>query len=270
MRRCLTGCALVGLLAVSGCSNFRSLFSAHRGVAAEAGGQQLTVQQLTHFLSTGKGAPVNRDVAEYVAQLWVDYALFAQDVAAGTLPTDSASVAKAAWSEIAQIRERRWHDTLVARRPAATSTQADSAYQANEVRVVQHILFRVPPGGKADDKTAARKKAEAAAAQLKRGADFGTLASKLSEDPGTGARAAVRTGGGTQAAGGGRRVRTGPGAGPGGLGAAALPGGPRAVRQGHGTGRGGGHGGHGECDGCDGCDGGRGGGPGEVNGRRAR
>src|SRR5262245_39179923 len=127
MRRSLASCALVGLLAVGGCSNFRTLFSAHRGAAAEAGGQELTVDRLGHFLEASKGAPVNKDVAQYVAQLWVDYALFAQAAATGTLPTDSASVAAASWSEIAEIRERRWHDTLMARRGQATPAQADSA-----------------------------------------------------------------------------------------------------------------------------------------------
>lgn len=185
MRRSLASCALVGLLAVGGCSNFRTLFSAHRGAAAEAGGQELTVDKLSRFLGTSKGAPLNRDVAQYVAQLWVDYALFAQGAATGTLPTDSASVAVASWSEIAEIRERRWHDTLVARRATATPAQADSAYQANDVRVLQHILFRLPHGATPSVKAAAKKKAEGAAAKLRGGADFGTLASQLSEDPGT-------------------------------------------------------------------------------------
>src|SRR5690242_4954060 len=107
MRRCL---AVVSLLAIGGCSNFRSLFSAHAGVAAEAGGQQLTAEGLSKFLSPAKGPQLSRDAAEHVAQLWINYVLFAQAAATGTLPTDSASIAKTSWSEITEIRERRWHD----------------------------------------------------------------------------------------------------------------------------------------------------------------
>lgn len=73
-----------------------------------------------------------------------------------------------------------------------------------------------------------------------------------------GAGATVRAGGGTQAAGGGRRVRTRPGAGPGGVRTAAVPGGAGAVREGHGSG------GRGRCR-CRGAGGG--GWPREVNGR---
>jgi hypothetical protein len=184
MRRCL---AVVGLLAIgsSGCSDFRSLFSAHAGVVADVGGQQLTAERLSQILTSGPGAQVTRDAAEYITQLWVDYALFARAAAAGKLPMDSAGIAEALWSEVAEMRGRRWHDTIVARRRPADSSQADSAYKANEVRVLQHILFRSAAASPPADRAAARKKAEAALGQVRGGADFGALAARLSEDPGS-------------------------------------------------------------------------------------
>ena len=66
------------------------LFSAHADVAAEAGSQQLPAQRLAQILSSGgKGVKINRETADYVANVWVDYALFGQAVVHGKLPLDS-------------------------------------------------------------------------------------------------------------------------------------------------------------------------------------
>jgi peptidyl-prolyl cis-trans isomerase D len=73
----------------------------------------------------------------------------------------------------------------MARRSKIGPTAADSVYRANDVRVLQHILYRVPPNAVPEVRNTARKKAESTLARIKRGADFGQLASQLSEDPGS-------------------------------------------------------------------------------------
>jgi hypothetical protein len=171
--------------ALTGCSNFRDLFSAHADAAAEAGGQRLTPERLGQIMSSGKGIQPNREAANFVSNLWVDYALFAQAVADGKLPLDSASIAQAVWPQLAELRGSHWHDTLMARRSTIPPNAADSVYQGNELRVLQHILYRVPPNALPAVKNAARKKAEGTLARVKRGRDFGELASQLSEDPGS-------------------------------------------------------------------------------------
>jgi hypothetical protein len=171
--------------ALAGCSNFRDLFSAHADVVAEAGDQQLTPQRLSQIMAGGKGIRANRDAAMFVTNMWVDYSLFAQAVAKGKLPTDSSSVAKAVWPELAELRGGHWHDSLMARRSNISPNASDSTYQANQVRVLQHILFRTPQNAVPAVRNAARKKAEATLAKIKRGADFGQLAAQLSEDPGS-------------------------------------------------------------------------------------
>jgi hypothetical protein len=176
---------LVPSLALAGCSGFRDLFSAHADVVAEAGDQRLTPQRLSQIMSGGKGMRANRDAANFVTNVWVDYSLFAQAVADGKLPLDSASIAKAVWPELAELRGSHWHDSLMARRSKISPDAADSTYQANQLRVLQHILFRTPPNAVPEVRNAARKKAEGALARIKRGTDFGQLASQLSEDPGS-------------------------------------------------------------------------------------
>ncbi len=170
---------------LSGCDGARNLFSAHADVAAEAGGQKLTAERLAQILGSGKGIKPSHETATFISNIWVDYALFAQAAAEDKLPSDSAGIAQVVWPEMAELRGSHWHDTLMARRSNISPGAADSVYNANEVRLLQHILFRVEPNAVPEVRNAARRKASNALARVKGGSDFGTLASQLSEDPGS-------------------------------------------------------------------------------------
>ena len=180
---------LVALLAAGllGCSSsFRDLFSAHADVAADAGSQQLSADRLAQILSSGgKGVKVNRETADYVANVWVDYALFGQAVAHGNLPLDSASVAEAVWPELSELKGTHWHDTLMAHRGSISDAAVDSVYRSSDTRVLQHILFGAHANIDSAKKEVVRKKAEATLAQIRKGANFDKLAAELSEDPGS-------------------------------------------------------------------------------------
>lgn len=171
---------------VAGCSNFRDLFSAHADVAAEVGPQELSADRLSQIvLGSGKNVRVTREVTEVVANIWVDYSLFAQALVRGKLPVDSAAVAEVVWPELAEIKGTHWHDTLAARRSSVSDSAADSLYRMPDVRLLQHILFGVRPNMQPAQKADTRRKAEAALTRLKEGASFAKLASQLSDDPGT-------------------------------------------------------------------------------------
>ena len=176
---------VVGALAIAGCSNFRDLFSAHAESAAEAGELTLTPERLAEILTGPKGVRLNSEAANFVTGMWVDYALFAQAVADNRLPTDSAAIAATLWPDIAQIRSDRWHDSLVARRTAFGPEKLDSLYNGDSFRIFQHMLFPVSQTATPEERSAARGKAEGAIAQLERGANFGELAGRISEDPQT-------------------------------------------------------------------------------------
>jgi hypothetical protein len=170
---------------LTACSSFRDLFSAHADVAAEAGSQRLTPEQLAQIMVSAKGLQPTLDAANFVATTWIDYALFAQAVAEGKLPLDSASVAQAAWPQLAELKGTHWHDSLMARRSTLSPSAADSVYRGSEIRVLQHILYRVPPNAVPEVRNVARKKAEGTLARIKGGADFGKVAAQVSEDPGS-------------------------------------------------------------------------------------
>ncbi len=174
-----------GLLGATACGDAKNLFVAKGKVAARAGDLTLSPERLAEILSGPRGMRLTKDAAGYVTGLWVDYALFAQAVADGKLPRDSATAAKALWPELAELRTTHWHDTIVARRPPADPAALDSLYAGDEVRVFQHILFGAAQNALPQAKTAARKQAEATLGRIKGGADFGKLASELSGDPGS-------------------------------------------------------------------------------------
>jgi hypothetical protein len=187
MRRSVFTLILLSGVALAGCSNFRDLFSAHADVAAEAGSLELPAQRLADMvLSVTKGQTqrVTRETADFITDTWVDYALFSQAVALDKLPVDSSSVAEAVWPELAELKGTHFHDTLMSKRSGVSAKAADSAYGKADVRLLQHILFgarNAPP----PVKEATRKKAEATLGRIKKGASFATLASELSEDPGS-------------------------------------------------------------------------------------
>ncbi|HET7469813.1 MAG TPA: peptidylprolyl isomerase [Gemmatimonadales bacterium] len=169
-----------------GCNSFRDLFSAHADVAAEAASQQLPAQRLAQILSSGgKGVRINHETADYVANVWVDYALFGQAVVHGKLPLDSASVADAVWPELSELKGSHWHDTLMAHRASVNDAAIDSLYGSADTRVLQHILFGARPNIDSAQRKTIRSKAEATLAQIKKGANFDQLAAQLSEDPGS-------------------------------------------------------------------------------------
>ena len=189
MRRHVIPVAALALAAgfgLTGCGGFRDLFSAHADVAAEASGQQLSAQRLAEILSTGgKGVRINRETADFVTNVWVDYSLLGQAVARNQLPLDSASVAEAVWPEISELKGTHWHDTLMTRRASIGDAAVDSLYAAPDTRILQHILFGARPNVDPAQRAAIKQKAEGTLAQIRKGANFDKLAFELSEDPGS-------------------------------------------------------------------------------------
>lgn len=183
MRRSLLCLSLV--LAVSGCSSMKDLFSAHANVAAEAAGRELSADSLASFMLTAKGARLTPETAEFLANLWVDYQLFGQAAANGALKTDSAAVVEVMWPEITDAVGARWHDTLMARRTSFTPAMFDSVYNATDsgaVRVLQHVLVKVDPNGTPAARTAAQRKIAGLLTRARAGADFAALARQNTDD----------------------------------------------------------------------------------------
>ncbi|MGH7583418.1 MAG: peptidylprolyl isomerase [Gemmatimonadales bacterium] len=182
MRRTSMVVSLGLAVVVSGCG----IFAAHSDVIESAAGQKFTSQRLADLLLSVK-APIPFDIktGELLTNMWTDMTLFAQAVAENKLKIDSASVAEAMWPVIQNVIYSRWMDTVINRKAKITDAAIDSAYNADQMRAVQHILVQADSGAPADVKAAALKKIQGYLAQIKAGESFSKLAYEKSEDPGS-------------------------------------------------------------------------------------
>src|SRR6266536_1236475 len=182
---------LIGaMLALVGCSGLRDAFSAHPQVAGSAGGQTLSVERLANLVGHAQRIPVRPDVMTGVANVYLDYAVFAADLGRSRDLHDSTLVLAAQWPMVAQLKWERYHDRLAAARGKLTPAQADSAFAEGTVRLFQHILFRVPASAVPMVEQQKHKDAERVLLQAaaQRGTNFARLVARYSEDPGSKAR----------------------------------------------------------------------------------
>src|SRR5439155_4453996 len=122
-----------------------------------------------------------------VANVYLDYAVFATELGRGRDLHDSALVLAAQWPVVAQLKWERYHGQLIATRGKLTAAQADSAFQAGTVRLFQHILIRIPQS--AVPMVEQQKEQQATAllpqAATPRGMDVAQLPRRYPEVPGS-------------------------------------------------------------------------------------
>lgn len=176
-----TAAVLGALLLSTACGG---AFSSRVDDAARAADARLGVQQLAEVIAQNGQLPLRRDVAEGVALLWVDYMLFADRLYAGDSLTDSATVVAATWPDVQQLIASAYHARLFGDSLGLDSAAVDSAYQAGEYRLIQHVLFRATDTTAADVRRAKRAQADYVLGQLRRDEVTWSEAAAVSDEPG--------------------------------------------------------------------------------------
>src|SRR6266853_948260 len=182
-------------LTLAGCDALRDAFSPRANSVARANDQTLTVERLANWAGQSKQVPLDPLTLSRVSRYWVEYTLFAEALASGKDLRDSATVAAAMWPVTSRLKWQRFHERLSAGQ-TLTPQQVDSAYQAGQYRVFQHILFQVRPSGReateaspaarSNSDAQKRRQAEQLLPQARTaGARFAQLASRYSDDPGS-------------------------------------------------------------------------------------
>jgi len=180
---------VVVMLALAGCNALRDAFSAHPQVAGTAAGQTLTVTRLADLAGRAKKVPLRPEALTGLTTIYLDYAVFAVELARGRNMADSTLVLQANWPNVAQVRWEHYHDQLVTARSSLTGGQTDSAFRAGDVRLFQHILISVSPGSAPKVEQDKKQRAEGVLRQAtQHGANFVQLARRYSEDPGSKSR----------------------------------------------------------------------------------
>lgn len=181
MKRNLFFAALAALV-ITACSGLKDAFSAHSGIVARAGSSELTATQLADYMGHSR-APVTKDVARTIANLWVNYRLLAQAGVDGDSLTDPKAIDDAMWPMIANLKARKWYDQLSKNWGTENPGQAQADYASGKALSAQHILLLTQNLNDAD-KASVKKRAEALRAQVNSG-NFAVMATANSQDPGS-------------------------------------------------------------------------------------
>ncbi len=177
-RRLLLVGALVGLVACGGSNDLASL---RTQVIAEVPGTTLTGADLERWLMASPDLP-NDVTASVLVSAWIDQALVAEALRQ-KLPLESPALADSAVSvdlamaeifEVYSARNRSY--------PAVTDAQADSLFDADNVRVFQQVIVKVLPPGDEDAQVKAGERAEVLRASAATTPDFTRFVREVSED----------------------------------------------------------------------------------------
>jgi len=179
----LAASAAAVAMTLSACDGLKEAMTAHIDTVARAGSQELTVDRLANLLHEAK-MPPRKDLADFIANAWLDYQLLGQAAAKGDTTVPDAVIDSAAWSQIAGYKARRYYAEVSKNwGGAGDPVLARKMYDDGEVLAASHILIltnNVPQAQKA----ALKAKAEAIRAQAT-SANFADLAAKNSQDPGS-------------------------------------------------------------------------------------
>jgi parvulin-like peptidyl-prolyl isomerase len=174
--------------ALTACEGLKEALTAHVDVVAQAGPQQLSVTRLSDLVGHTKlqNVPANRDVANIVADLWVDYQLMGEAAAKGDSLNNTKAIDDAIVTVTSKMRLAKVQDTLDKLRPKPAASEAGYNQATGNLFAARHILFMFPqmPQGvplAQTVKDSVRKKAEGVLAQVT-DKNFAELAKKYSQD----------------------------------------------------------------------------------------
>jgi parvulin-like peptidyl-prolyl isomerase len=167
--------------ALAACDGFKEAMTAHVDVVARAGSQELSVTRLSELLGNSK-APLRKDVAKAVADLWVNYQLLGKAAAQNDSLHDAKLVDEAMWATIANARAKKWYDIVSKTFTSGDPAVAESRYTQGELLAARHILLMVPQQGLSTAaKDSIRRRADALRAQVTP-VNFADVAGKNSMD----------------------------------------------------------------------------------------
>ncbi|MDP9203069.1 MAG: peptidylprolyl isomerase [Gemmatimonadota bacterium] len=174
--------AAIATLTLSACSGLRDALSAHTDWVARAESAELTVKQLASLLGKSR-APVRKDIAKSIANVWVDYQLLGVAAAHNDSLADPKLIDEAMWPAISNMKARKWYDVVSKSWGVEDTAAAQRQWANGEILAADHILL-LTQGMTDAQKADMKKKADALRAQVTP-ANFADLAKKNSQDQGS-------------------------------------------------------------------------------------
>jgi hypothetical protein len=171
--------AAVAAFTLSACSGLKDALNAHTDWVARAGGAELSVTKLATLLGKSR-APVRKDIAKSIANVWSDYQLLGTAAAHGDSLNDPKVIDEAMWPAIASMKAKKWYDVVSKGWGVEDTAAAKRQWDSGQILAADHILL-LTQGMNDAQKADVKKKADALRARVT-AANFADIATKNSQD----------------------------------------------------------------------------------------
>lgn len=188
MKRSIAFYAVAATLIFSGCGRMKDALSAHADVVASAESEKFTVERMAELLGRSQ-APLRKDVATALANIWVNYQLVGVASARNDSLKDEKALDDALWPFIANMKAKTWYDSVAKGWSKPDSTTALAMYNSADIMTAAHILI-LTQGMNPAQKAQAQQKARSIRSSLTT-ANFGEVAKRESQDKASGAQGGV-------------------------------------------------------------------------------
>jgi parvulin-like peptidyl-prolyl isomerase len=171
--------AAAAALTLSACSSLKDALNAHTSWVARAGSAELAVTRLATLLGKSR-APIRKDIAKSIANVWVDYQLLGVAAAHNDSLADPKLIDEAMWPAIANLKARKWYDIVSKTWGVEDTTAAQRQWASGDILAADHILL-LTQGMNDSQKAAVKKNIDAIRAKVN-SANFAATATANSQD----------------------------------------------------------------------------------------
>ena len=132
--------AAVAALSISACSGLRDALSAHTDWVARAADTELSVNELATMLGKSR-APVRKDIAKSIANVWGDYQLLGAAAAHGDSLADTKEIDEVMWPALANLKARKWYEVVSKNWGVEDTVAARQQWENGQILAADHILL---------------------------------------------------------------------------------------------------------------------------------
>jgi parvulin-like peptidyl-prolyl isomerase len=177
--------AAAAALTLSACSSLKDALSAHTDRVARAESAELSATRVATLLGKSR-APIRKDIAKSIANVWVDYQLLGVTAAHNDSLSDPKLIDEAMWPAIANLKARKWYDIVSKTWGKPDSTAAQRQWASGDILAADHILL-LTQGMNDAQKAEVKKNIDAIRAKVN-SANFAATATANSQDTQTARR----------------------------------------------------------------------------------
>ncbi|HEY5087988.1 MAG TPA: peptidylprolyl isomerase [Gemmatimonadaceae bacterium] len=173
------------VVSATACAGLKEAMSAHVDTAAKAGSEELSVEHLAKLLNEAT-VPPRKDIAQAIANAWVDYELLGQAAAKGDTVVTDKQLDAALWAPISTLKAKKYYELVSKDWGSVDTVAARKMFETGDILAASHILI-LTKGASPAVKAAAKKKIDALRAQAT-SSNFAALAKANSQDTPSAAR----------------------------------------------------------------------------------